>query len=244
MSETPQEQHQSRSISLPWYRRKGLLILAGILLAAALFGVTTQNWFVVQINQGVIQPTTVQVAGSKASPAVVAFAVVAVAAALAAALGGKVGRLVAAIVWALAALGAGLSALNVLLNADAAVSGPVGTQLGVTGLALDIRTQWWVWAAVVLSVLLLLGAAAVVALGRSWSQSRKFDYTAASSAPTPRGSAQSGTAAQSAEVVGSAEGGIPVRTPQAGKSAAVAEPDDIDRWDQLSAGLDPTDDHD
>lgn len=198
----------SRSAKIPLYRRKSILVLAALLFAAIAFGASTQTWLDVVVSQGVIKTGDIAVPGSKAATAVTALTLVAAAGALAISISGRISRVIAAVIVFLASLGIGATAITVLTDPQGAASGPVGAQIGVTGIPVEASTTPLVWIALVASVFLLLTAVAVLVWGRQWVGSKKYDY-------------------RNAPVQASVE--------------ATDEPlDDIDSWDQLSRGDDPT----
>lgn len=190
----------------PWFRRKSILVLAALLFAGVAFGASTQIWLNVSVSQGVIQADSISLPGSKAAPAVTALTLVAAAGALALSISGRVGRIIAASIVLLAGIGVSLTAISVLADPNGLASGPVGAQIGVTGIPVQATVTPMVWVGLVAGVLLMLTALAVLVLGRGWSGSKKYSY-------------QHGT--------GGAE--------QAGEPL-----DDIDSWDRLSRGEDPT----
>lgn len=189
-----------------FYRRKSILVLAAIVFAAVVFGLTTQTWLQAEVNEGAAKAVSIAIPGSKAATTVTAFAVVAVAGALAAAISGRIGRIISAAVILLAAAGVLTSSVAVLADPAGAANGPVGAQTGVTGVPLQVTTTPLVWIAVVAGGLLALVALAVIVFGRQWSGAKKYTRSA-----------------ESADQVSDDE---PL--------------DDIDSWDQLSRGKDPT----
>lgn len=206
----PEDPEGSRPAVLPtpWYRRKSILVLAALLFAAIAFGASTQTWLNVSVSQGAIKASDIAIPGSKAATAVTALTLVAAAGALALSVSGRVGRIIAGGIILLAAVGVAATAISVLADPQAAADGPVGAQIGVTGIPVDASVTALVWVALAASILLLLTAVGVLAWGRKWSGSKKYRY-------------QRGAGSDSAPATG--------------------EPlDDIDSWDRLSRGDDPT----
>ncbi|NYE94114.1 putative membrane protein (TIGR02234 family) [Psychromicrobium silvestre] len=195
----------SENTRTPWYRKKNVLILLVLLFAIIVFGSTTQTWLQVQADQGVVKAADMAVQGSKAATAVTAFSVVAIAGALAASISGRVIRIAAGCVLLLASIGIAVAVLTVLANPQAAASGPVGAQIGVTGIPLQVTLSPIIWLSLGADVLLFLGAVAVLLFGRAWTGTKKYENSTA------------GGAKVSDEPV-----------------------DDIDSWDRLSRGDDPT----
>ncbi|WP_045073693.1 Trp biosynthesis-associated membrane protein [Psychromicrobium lacuslunae] len=190
---------------VPAFRRKSVLILSALLLSIIIFGTTTQTWLYSTADQGAVKTADIAIQGSKAATAVTALAVVAIAGSLAASISGRVIRIVAGCVVLLAAIGIDIAVITVLLNPQAAAAGPVGAQIGLTGISLSVTLTAMIWIALVAGVLLIFSALAILVLGRKWPGSKKYDNYRT----TP--------ASQSAEPV-----------------------DDIDSWDRLSRGEDPT----
>ncbi|WP_394940940.1 Trp biosynthesis-associated membrane protein [Psychromicrobium sp. YIM B11713] len=195
------------SVKTPFYRKKSILILSALLLAVAILGTTTQSWLHTAVDQGAVKVGDIAVQGSKAATAVTAFAVVAIAASLAASISGRVIRIIAGCVILLAALGIDIAIIAVLVNPQAAASGPVGAQIGLTGIPLNASVTVMVWVALAAGVLLLISALAILFLGSRWAGSRKYDK---------------------------------YQKPASSASAAGEPLDDIDSWDRLSRGEDPT----
>lgn len=203
---------QSKPISkVPAFRRKSVLILSALLLSIIVFGSTTQTWLHTAADQSAINAADIAIQGSKAATAVTAFAVVAIAGSLAASISGRIIRIVAGCVVLLAALAIDIAIVAVLLNPQAAAAGPVGAQIGITGISLNVAMTPMIWVALIAGVLLIVSALAILVFGRGWSGTKKYDNSNKYGAP---GSSQ---ATQNAEPV-----------------------DDIDSWDRLSRGEDPT----
>ncbi|MFI5085170.1 MAG: Trp biosynthesis-associated membrane protein [Actinomycetales bacterium] len=220
-------------VGTPRWARKSSTILAGVVTALAAFATTTQTWVHVKLAQGVVQQADLNIAGSKAATAVTALALVALAGALAASIAGKVARIIIAVVMLLAAAGIVASGAAVLADPQGAASGAVGAATGVTGQATAASVTVFPWLAVVAGVLLAAASVLVVLAGRHWKQ-RVSKYETA--APAAGGAAVPG--AEDASAPAPAPG---VTDPAAAAAAREAEPlDDIDSWDQLSHGTDPT----
>ncbi len=212
--------------------RKSTLIMLAVISSLVVFGTTTQTWVHVKLGQGVVQQADLNVAGSKAATAVTALALVALAGALAASIGRRVSRVVAAVIIFLGAIGIIVSSVAVVLDPQAAAAGPVGTATGVTGQNSDVTTTVFPWIAVVAAVVLALAAVLIAWLGRTWNQRTKYDSAAAHAS---RGVSGSAARPGSAPAPGTGASADP--------TAAAPMPevrDDIDSWDELSHGNDPT----
>ena len=200
--------------SLPRWQRKSTLIMLAVPAALVVFGTTTQTWVHVQLAQGVVKQADLNVPGSKAATAVTALALVALAGALAASIAGRIARIVAAAIVLLGAAGIVASAVAVLADPQGSASGPVGTATGVTGVPAQATTTAFPAIAVVAAVLLGVAAVLIGLMGRHWTQRTKYE----AAAPGPEAA----------------------KEPAAAAAAEDGPLDDIDSWDQLSRGNDPT----
>jgi uncharacterized membrane protein (TIGR02234 family) len=198
----------------PVWARKSTLVLLIAALALAVFGTTTQTWITVtldpdQAGQTVGGQNTLAVQGSKAATAVTALALVALAGGLAASIAGKIARWVITVIVVLAAAGIIAAAATVLADPLAAAQGSIAAATGVNGSSAGADVTAFPLLAVVVGILLALGALLIVPAARFWKSRTKYDAAASGSA--------------------------------AGSSAAAAGPvDEIDSWDRLSRGDDPT----
>ncbi|MCG2624078.1 Trp biosynthesis-associated membrane protein [Arthrobacter sp. I2-34] len=199
----------------PAWQRKATVVLASALVSLGAFATTTQTWLHVQLPQGGVQTPDLSVAGSDAATAVTALALVGVAAALAASIAGRVARVVTALLLGLAGAGIAWTCLRILAEPAAAASGAIGKATGMIGGAASITLTPWPALAAVAGVLMVLCAVWIVAAGRRWPATRKYG------------------AAAKARAQGRQADGSP-----ADRSGPV---DEIDSWDQLSRGNDPTD---
>lgn len=198
----------------PFWARKSTLVLLIAVLSLAVFGTTTQNWITVtldpnQVGQTVAGQNTLTVQGSKAATAVTALALVALAGGLAASIAGKIARWVITVIVVFAAAGIITAAATVLADPLAAAQGSIAAATGVSGSSAGAEVSVFPVIAVVVGILLALGAVLIIPAGRYWKSRTKYD-AAAFGAP-------------------------------AGGSAMPAGPvDEIDSWDRLSRGDDPT----
>jgi uncharacterized membrane protein (TIGR02234 family) len=209
----------------PGWARKSTVVLLIAALALAVFGATTQTWMTVsldpdQVGQAGRSQSTLQVQGSKAATTVTALALVALAGGLAASIAGRIARWVAAAIILLAAAGIVAAAATVLADPLAAAQGSIAAATGVTGSDARVSLTAFPALAVVIGVLLAFGAMLIIPAGRYWKSRTKYD------------TAVYGTATDDA-AKGDAAG--------PGSAAAAAGPvDEIDSWDRLSRGDDPT----
>ena len=113
----------------------------------------------------------------------------------------------------LAAVGIVAAAAVVLADPLSAAQGSIAAATGISGSSVQVDVTVFPVLAVVAGALLGLSALAIVPAGRSWKSRTKSD--AASTAAAPGGTA-------------------------AGGNAPAAPADEIDSWDRLSRGDDPT----
>ena len=203
--------------AVPGWARKSTLVLVIAALALAVFGTTTQTWLTVhldptQLGAAVASQDGLQVQGSKAATTVTALALVALAGGLAASIAGRVARWVITAIILLAAAGIVAAAAVVLADPLAAAQGSIAAATGISGSSVQVDVTVFPVLAVVAGALLGLSALAIVPAGRYWKTRTKYDAAAAG----PAG----GTAA--------------------GGNAPAAPADEIDSWDRLSRGDDPT----
>lgn len=203
--------------AVPGWARKSTLVLVIAALALAVFGTTTQTWLTVhldptQLGAAVASQDGLQVQGSKAATTVTALALVALAGGLAASIAGRVARWVITAIILLAAAGIVAAAAVVLADPLAAAQGSIAAATGISGSSVQVDVTVFPVLAVVAGALLGLSALAIVPAGRYWKTRTKYDAAAAG----PAG----GTAA--------------------GGHAPAAPADEIDSWDRLSRGDDPT----
>ncbi|MFD1213312.1 Trp biosynthesis-associated membrane protein [Arthrobacter sp. GCM10027362] len=200
---------------IPAWRRKGTVVLAAVLVSLGAFATTTQTWLTVKLPQGGVQTPDLSVAGSDAATSVTAFALVGLAAALASSIAGPVARAVTAGLLALAGAGFGWTSAAMLADPASAASAAIGKATGMIGGDAAIRLTVFPSLAAAAGVLMVLCAVWIVAAGRHWPAARKYG------------------AASRAVVQGRKADGSP-----ADRSGPV---DEIDSWDQLTRGNDPTD---
>ncbi|UZX02776.1 Trp biosynthesis-associated membrane protein [Arthrobacter sp. CDRTa11] len=204
----------------PGWARKSTVVLLIAALALAVFGTTTQTWMTVsldpdQVGQAGSSQSTLQVQGSKAATTVTALALVALAGGLAASIAGRIARWVAAVIIVLASAGIVAAAATVLADPLAAAQGSIAAATGVTGSDAQVSLTAFPAVAVVIGILLAVGAVLIIPAGRYWKSRTKYD----------------------AATYDAAKGDTAV----AGSAAAAAGPvDEIDSWDRLSRGDDPT----
>ncbi|NKX49491.1 Trp biosynthesis-associated membrane protein [Arthrobacter deserti] len=199
--------------AVPAWRRKGTVVLAAALASLGAFAATTRTWLNVALPQGGVQTPDLSVAGSDAATSVTAFALVGLAAALASSIAGPVARAVTAALLALAGAGIAWTSAAMLADPASAASAAIGKATGMVGGDADVRLTAFPALAAAAGVLMVLCAAWILAAGRHWAAARKYG------APARTGPRR-------------ADGSPPDRS---------GPVDEIDSWDQLSRGNDPTD---
>jgi uncharacterized membrane protein (TIGR02234 family) len=207
----------AKGSAVPGWARKSTLVLVIAALALAVFGTTTQTWLTVhldptQLGAAVASQDGLQVQGSKAATTVTALALVALAGGLAASIAGRVARWIITAIILLAAAGIVAAAAVVLADPLAAAQGSIAAATGISGSSVQVDVTVFPVLAVVAGALLGLSALAIVPAGRYWKSRTKYD------------------AASTAAAAGTAAGG----------NAPAAPADEIDSWDRLSRGDDPT----
>ncbi|THJ67417.1 hypothetical protein E8P82_04760 [Arthrobacter echini] len=241
-------QAQRRSV------RRGSVVLGIVVVSLLAFGSTTQTWLTVALPQETVQSPDLMIAGSDAATPVTAFALVALAAAIAVSIAGRVARWIIAVILVLSGIGIVLSSAGVALDPAAAARPAIGAAIGVTTPAgADASATWLPWLAVVAGILLVLAAVWVVLAGRGWGSNRRYD---SGTRDDSRGRA--GEDVREAPVRSSGDVPPGVLPPDGVETAERAETsdqpgvvqpaarrrsahaDEIDSWDELSRGNDPT----
>ena len=219
-------------------RRTAPAVLITLLCALALFGTTAVAWIDAEVTTS-LQPVTVDVKGADAAPAVTALGLVAAVAAVASALGGRILRTVVGAVVALAGAGAVAAVLAVTADPRAAAQPTVGERTGVINGGGVYTMTGWPWAAVVAAVLLALCGVWLVVVAQRVRRraTQRYDRAAVTGSGGPGAEpvipVDSGAAvAPGASATGPAA--------SAGDTQAAEHADDIDTWDALTRGEDPT----
>lgn len=113
-------------------RRRGVVVLATVAAALAAFGSTTQAWLSVTLPQTAVQSPSITIPGSDAATSVTAFALVGLAAGLAASIAGRTARWLIALILTVAGIGIVWSSLAVLTDPVSSAAPAVAEALGVT----------------------------------------------------------------------------------------------------------------
>ena len=216
------------------WQRKGTVIMAAVLFGIAAFASTTRTWLNVQLPATAVQTPDLAVSGSDAATAVTAFAVVAITAALAASIAGPIARWIVSVILLVAGVGVVAASYTVISNPQQGAAGAIGQAIGVSGSADTVVTLTVMpWLALATGVLIALGGIWMALASRSWTSSRRYapapapvDGTAASAGEDATTAGEGTTTAAAAGSPAPDEGEAPV--------------DDIDSWDRLTRGDDPT----
>ena len=216
------------------WQRKGTVIMAAVLFGIAAFASTTRTWLNVQLPATAVQTPDLAVSGSDAATAVTAFAVVAITAALAASIAGPIARWIVSVILLVAGVGVVAASYTVISDPQQGAAGAIGQAIGVSGSADTVVTLTVMpWLALATGVLIALGGIWMALASRSWTSSRRY-----APAPAP----VDGTAASAGEDTTAGEGTTTAAAAPGSPAPDEGEApvDDIDSWDRLTRGDDPT----
>ena len=224
------------------WQRKGTVIMAAVLFGIAAFATTTRTWLNVQLPSTAVQTPDLAVSGSDAATAVTAFAVVAITAGLAASIAGPVARWIVSAILLVSGVGVAGASYTVIGDPNQGAAGAIGQAIGVSsadGTLVSLTAMPWV--ALVAGLLIALTGIWLAVASRSWTSSRR--YAPATGAPAAAGGATPADASAEVARTGSAADAAPegASAPGDPEDPAGPEPiDDIDSWDRLTRGDDPT----
>lgn len=191
--------------------RKSPVVLLCLLLAALLFATAAMPWVEATVETTVGE-LDVQVRGSDAAPAVSALSLVAAAGAVALTIAGRRVRPVVAAIIALSGVGSMLAVIGALRDPVAVSEGVVGEATGVVGTGAEHVLTVWPWLSLLGGLLVVLGGVWALIASRSWAVSGASRY----------------------------ERGPEQRRARPVDIREVGRRDDIDAWDALTEGRDPT----
>lgn len=229
------------------WQRKGTVIMAAVLFGIAAFATTTRTWLNVQLPRTAVQTPDLAVSGSDAATAVTAFAIVAITAGLAASIAGPVARWIVSVILLVSGVGVAAASYTVISDPIQGAAGAIGQAIGVSGATGTVVTLTALpWAALVSGILIALTGIWLAVASRGWKSSRRF-----APAPAPAGSSAGApvpgtTTAAPGAAVPSGSTAPDSAQPDGAKPADEAgdggpEPiDEIDSWDRLTRGDDPT----
>jgi uncharacterized membrane protein (TIGR02234 family) len=196
-------------------------VLWAIAAGAIILGTGAQTW--VQASQiSGLQGTTVTATGNQAAAVVPAMALVGMAAGIALSMARRIGRWVASVLLVLAGAATAWASLQAALDPASAAHAQVSQTSGTTADAGAYAVTVWPWLTLVAGVLLALCGVAVLLFGRGWTTTRRYDTAAAGRAGTAAGTAR------------------PADGQDTGPAGDTGPVDEIDAWDDLSRGQDPT----
>lgn len=184
-------------------RAPGLVLLAGLVVAALAFCTTLFPWVHAHVN-GVLGEQSLEITGSQAAPAVSALAMVALAAPLAARIAPQLLRYVIALISLAAGAGIVLSSLAVVFNPATAVVTETSRVTGTVASAGTYTVTFGPWLSCVSGVLIIGVGLWTLAVARYWKSGRKYER------------------------------------PESTFRHVSGEVDNMDAWDLLSRGEDPT----
>lgn len=218
----------ARSPGSRWMSKR-YVVFAGVLGGIAGLAMSTRTWIHVVPASGAINVREFDVSGQDAATAVAALAVVVLAGSVAAAIAGRLARWIIAVLVLLSGLGIAASALTALSDPVAAAVSKVGAAAGTMRIQGDYQVTFWPWLTVAIGVWIMASAIWLAVAGRRWKASRKYTPAAVAATGEP------GDSPASASASAAATGGNPAPKPH--ESAVL---DEIDGWDSLSRGEDPT----
>jgi uncharacterized membrane protein (TIGR02234 family) len=163
---------------------------------------------------------TVTTSGNQAAAVVPAMALVGMASGIALSMARRLGRVVTSVLLVLAGVVTGWSSVDATLRPADAARAQVSAATGTTADAAAYAVTAWPWVTLAAGVLLAACGIAVLVAGRGWRDNRRYDTRA-----TGTGTTTTAATAGTGTVAGPGTGG-PV--------------DEIDAWDELSRGEDPT----
>lgn len=190
---------------------------ASILGALLVLAAATQTWIHVVPTSTSVRLPEIDISGNDAATSVTALSVAALAAAAAATIARTLGRRIIGLILVLAGAGVGIATLSVLSNIQAAAATKVGETVGQSVVDGSYAQTFWPYLALVGAAIAVLAGLAMVISAGKWAVDRRHTQEAehsASKATTQRDAASS--------------------------SSKNEEWDDIDGWDRLSRGDDPT----
>ncbi|GAA4778404.1 Trp biosynthesis-associated membrane protein [Citricoccus nitrophenolicus] len=200
-------------------------VLWALAAGAIILGTGAQTWIESAGLSG-LATTSVTTTGNQAAAVVPAMGLVGMAGGIALSMARRIGRWISAVLMVLAGLMAGFSAVHAALQPATAAQAQVSEASGTTADAGSYVVTVWPWLTLVGGVLLLLCGLAVLLLGRDWVTSRRHESPVATGVPA---TATGATATATGAGTGSAS-----------EDGDGSDLDEIDAWDELSRGQDPT----
>jgi uncharacterized membrane protein (TIGR02234 family) len=202
--------------------RRRTAVLWAIAAGAVVLGAGAQTWIQATGLSG-LPGTVVTTSGNQAAAVVPAMALVGMASGIALSMARRVGRVVTSVLLVLSGVATGWASVHAALAPADAARAQVSAATGTTADAGAYAVTAWPWVTLGAGVLLAACGIAVLVVGRGWRDNRRYDTRAAAS----------GASATAASTAG----------PDAGAGAGSGAPgpvDEIDAWDELTRGEDPT----
>ncbi|MDN6178100.1 MAG: Trp biosynthesis-associated membrane protein [Arthrobacter sp.] len=230
------DQEPERKVIGRWMSKR-MVVSAGVIGAIAALAMSTRTWVRVIPSSGAINVQPFDVSGDDAATAVAALAVVVLAGSVAAAIAGRMARWIIAVLILLSGLGIAASAISALSDPVAASVSTVGAAAGTLRVNGDYQLTFWPWLTVVIGVWIMATAVWLAVAGHRWKTSRKYTPAPATQAvATPVADTVAGDAAPAtAQRPGSGAPTSSEEQPEDEESM-----DEIDGWDSLTRGEDPT----
>ncbi|REE03008.1 Trp biosynthesis-associated membrane protein [Citricoccus nitrophenolicus] len=207
-------------------------VLWAIAAGAIILGTGAQTWIESSQISG-LPGDSVTTTGNEAAAVVPAMALVGMAAGIALSMARRIGRWITALLLLLAGVATVWSSVQAALDPAAAARTQVSEASGTTADAGAYAVTVWPWLTLVGGILLLLCGLAVLLFGRRWTTTRRYEAAPATGTAT--------TAAGTMSTAGSTAGSTAASTSGEAPDTGDAEDlDEIDAWDELSRGQDPT----
>lgn len=190
--------------------------IAALLGALLVLAAATQTWIHVVPTSSSVRLPEIDISGNDAATSVTALSVAALAAAAAATIARILGRRIIGAILVLAGAGMAFATISVLSNIQGAAATKVGETLGQSIVDGSYTQTFWPYLAIVGAVIAALAGVAMIFRAGKWAVDRRHTQG------EPSGSKAKG------------------ERNAASSSPKNEEWDDIDSWDRLSRGDDPT----
>lgn len=236
---TPEPEPQSQQ-DKPKFPRRNAVMLAVLAGALALIS-STQTWLTASDIEA-LPGSDVSATGQDAAAVVPAMALVAAAAGVALSITRKVGRIIIGVLLLGAAAMQAITVINVLLDPEGHIAPEVAEATGLTDPAGTVEVSWYPWLCLFAAVLLALAGVCVLVFGHTWKVSRKYERHSGTEAVAEKNPNPEPDDADSADDL-AAPTAATTPVPSGNNQAAAYQnrrSGDIDAWDELSRGNDPT----
>lgn len=218
-------------------------VLVALAAGAVILGTGAQPWIESTGISGLVT-ASVTTTGNQAAAVVPAMGLVGLAAGIALSMARRIGRWVTGVLMVLAGAAAGMSAVTAALDPATAAQGQVAAASGTTSGAAEHVVTAWPWFTLAGGALLVLCGLAVLFLGRGWTSSRRHESPVSRGGATPAAPATPATSVAADGATGATTGATTGASTSASTGAsgtrAERDLDEIDAWDELTRGGDPT----